>query len=142
MAQQLKTANTITITEALQEIKTVGNRLKKKRIAIGTYLARDKRIIDPLAGDGGSEKYITQERQSIKDLETRIINIRTAIQHSNLSASLTVGDTTRKVAEWLVWRKEVAEDSRNFLVSLTNGINNLRNELQKKGGRLVGAAVA
>lgn len=142
MAKQLKTANTITITEALQEIKTVGNRLKKKRVAIGTYLARDKRVIDPLASDGGSEKYITQERQSITDLETRIINIRTAIQNSNLSSSLTVGDKTRKVAEWLVWRREVAEDSRAFLVSLTNGINNLRNELQKKGGRLVGAAVA
>lgn len=142
MAKQLKTANMITITEALQEIKTVGNRLKKKRVAIGTYLARDKRVIDPLASDGGSEKYITQERQSITDLETRIINIRTAIQNSNLSSSLTVGDKTRKVAEWLVWRREVAEDSRAFLVSLTNGINNLRNELQKKGGRLVGAAVA
>jgi hypothetical protein len=38
----------LTITEALQEIKTIGNRLEKKRASLAPYLARDSRIRDPL----------------------------------------------------------------------------------------------
>lgn len=128
-----------TITEALQEIKTINNRLVKKRQSIFPYIARDLRVIDPLAKNtaGGSEAFIRQERQAIKDLEDRIIKIRTAIQSSNLISRLTVGTTTRKVAEWLTWRHEISEHSKAFVVGLTNGIVSFRSELQKKGGRAV-----
>lgn len=128
-----------TITEALQEIKTINNRLVKKRQSIFPYIARDLRVIDPLAKStpGGSEAFIRQERQAIGDLEDRIIKIRTAIQSSNLVSPLTVGTTTRKVAEWLTWRHEISEHSKAFVVGLTNGIVSFRSELQKKGGRAV-----
>src|ERR1035438_7251391 len=70
----------LTITEALQEIKTIGKRLDKKRAAAAQYLARDARARDPLEKDGGSAKFISEERQAIADLETRVISIRTHIQ--------------------------------------------------------------
>jgi hypothetical protein len=132
----------LTITEALQEIKTIGKRLEKKRQSIAQYVARDIRVRDPLEKDGGSEKFITQERQAIADLESRVISIRTSIQRSNLDSPLTVGQKTMKVADWLTWRREVAAGRKSFIGSLIGGINNFRNEVQKKGGRVVAAAVA
>jgi hypothetical protein len=130
----------LTITEALQEIKTIGSRLQKKRQAIINYLARDSRVRDPLEKDGGSEKYITQERQAISDLEKRIITIRTAIQRSNLDSPLCVGTKSMSVAEWLTWRREVSTLGKQFLVNLTQGISAIRADTQKKGGRVIAAA--
>jgi hypothetical protein len=134
--------STITITEALQEIKTIGLRLNKKRGSIGSYLAREARVRDPLEKDGGSEKFITEELQAINDLEKRIVAIRTAIQRSNLGASLTIGAMSFTVAEWLTWRREIAGNQKQFLHTVVNAIAGFRNEVQKKGGRVVGSAVA
>lgn len=132
------TATKTTITEALQEIKTIGNRLGKKRASLAPYIARDRRVIDPMGNTpGGSEAFIKSERQAIHDLEERIVSIRTAIQVSNLSSPLTVGGVTRKVAEWLNWRKEIAPESKAFVTSLSHNINSFRNEVQKKGGKTV-----
>lgn len=132
----------LTITEALQEIKTIGARLQKKRQSVAQYLARDARVRDPLERDGGSEKFITQERQALGDLEKRIIAIRAAIQRSNLDSSLTVGSKSLKVAEWLTWRREVSANEKQFLAQMVNSIAGIRQEIQKKGGRVVAAAVA
>ena len=132
----------LTITEALQEIKTIGKRLEKKRASISQYVARDSRIRDPLLKDGGSEKFIESERQAINDLETRIIGIRTVIQASNLAATLSVGTKSRTVAEWLTWRREISNSQVAFLKQIANGLNKIRNEVQSKGGKVVAAAAA
>lgn len=66
-----------TITEALAELKTINARLETRRQNVGQYLMRDARLKDPLETDGGSVEYVTRERQAIKDLEERIVQIRT-----------------------------------------------------------------
>lgn len=132
----------LTITEALQEIKTINKRLEKKAQSIGPYLARDTRNRDPLAKDGGSEKFVTSERQAINDLQERIISIRTAIQKSNLGSQVTVGGQARTVAEWLTWRREIANAQINLLSSMTQGLTNIRNEIQKKGGKVIASVAA
>lgn len=129
----------ITITEALAEIKTINKRLEKKRQAVLPYLARDVRVKDPFEHNGGSEQFVAAERQSINDLQNRIVNIRTAIQSSNLSTKITVNGVTKSVSEWLTWRREIAEGERVFLATLTQGLKSLRTELQKKGGNLATA---
>lgn len=129
----------LTITEALQEIKTIGKRLEKKRESVKGYLARDSRARDPLSKDGGSDKFIASERQAIGDLEERIIGIRTAIQRSNLDSPLTVSAKTRSVAEWLTWRREISGNQVQFLKTMTVGITNIRNDTQKKGGKIIQA---
>jgi hypothetical protein len=132
----------LTITEALQEIKTIGKRLEKKRASVMGYLARDFRVHDPLEKDGGSEKFIREERQAIADLERRVITIRTSIQRSNLAATLKVGDNSMTVAEWLTWRREIAKAQGEFLRLIVQGLNGVRNDVQKKGGKVVSAVAA
>ncbi|MFI5421254.1 MAG: hypothetical protein ACHQ1H_09845 [Nitrososphaerales archaeon] len=129
-----------TITEALAEIKTIGKRIEKKRQSVATYLARDFRLKDPLEKDGGSVKFIVEERQGISDLENRIVSIRTAIQKSNLATQTTVGNRTMTVAEWLTWRREVSSAAQGFLNSLNSGIRQIREKAQRDGGRVVSNA--
>lgn len=132
----------LTITEALQEIKTINSRLEKKRASIMPFVVRDNRARDPFEKDGGSAKYIAQERQAIADLEYRIVVIRTAIQKSNLYSILTVGGRDKSVSEWLTWRREVSAQCAGFLDSLIRGIQGVRDQMQKKGGRVTAIASA
>ena len=132
----------LTITEALQEIKTINSRLEKKRGGIMPYVVRDNRARDPFEKDGGSAKHIREERQSITDLEQRVVAIRTAIQKSNLYSIMTVGDKDKSVAEWLTWRREVSAHSNAFLDNLIRGIQGVRADMQRKGGRVTAIASA
>ena len=122
----------ITITEALAEIKTIGKRLEKKKQAVLMNIARDSRMRDSL--EGGSENFVKSERQAIGDLEKRIVAIRTAIQRSNLTTMTTVGSTSLSVAEWLTWRREVAQGAQTFLSSMNNTIRAIRDKVQRDGG--------
>lgn len=127
----------LTITEALQELKTIQKRLDVKRQSLMQYIARDARVKDPLEREGGSVEFIRRERQAIGDLEQRIISIRTAIQSVNLKTSLALNGSSRTVAEWLTWRREVSQGTKNFLTAMVNGIRQVRSEVQKKGSRTV-----
>lgn len=130
-------SNKSTITEALQEIKTITRRLESKRSNILPYLARDARVKDPLEREGGSIEFVKRERQAIHDLEERIVTIRAAIQAANGKISLTLNDTTRTLMDWLNWRREIAPGHKLFLAGMVNGIRNIRNEVQKKGQKMV-----
>jgi hypothetical protein len=132
----------MTITEALAEIKTINKRLEKKRSSILQYIARDVRLKDPLEGDGGTIEFIKRERQAIYDLEKRIVAIRTQIQRSNLATTLAIDGHSMCVAEWLTYRREVADGQKSFLTKLIGGISATRDEIQKKGGRMLTANVA
>ena len=123
----------LTITEALAEVKTINARIQKKRESVMRYFARDGRLRDPLEADGGSIEFVKRERQAIADLEARIVAIRCAIQTSNLSTSATVGDQTRTVASWLNWRREVSQNSKQFLATMTATLNKVRQDCLKQG---------
>ena len=125
----------ITITEALQELKTISQRVSKKQEAIASYVARDSRIVDPLVKHGGSEKFITEERQSINDLRNRMIGIRSSIQSANLSNQLTIAGVTRSVADWLTWRREIATGEQTFISLLLSNIRRVRDNSQTKAVR-------
>jgi len=125
-----------TITEALSEIATIGKRLETRRQNAGTYLMRDARLKDPLESDGGSQKYVTEERQAVKDLEERIVQIRTAIQKSNLSTYLKIQGVDRPVQAWLNWRREVSPGQKLFLANLRRGIDQGKKDVQSKGMKL------
>lgn len=123
----------MTITEALAELKTIQKRIEKKREFVGQYLARQDGIKDPLEKDGGSATVIERERQSIADLETRIVAIRTNIQKVNQATPITVEGVTKTIAEWLTWRKEVAPGQQASLSSLRRTIQSVRQQTQQKG---------
>jgi hypothetical protein len=116
----------VTITEALAETKTISARINSAQTAIQRHLVRDARMVDPLANVGGSEKFVAEQRQSIRDLQNRLVDIRTKIQDANRATSLTIADRTMSVAEWLNWRREVASNEGNFLTALSGIISNSR----------------
>jgi len=123
----------MTITEGLAEIKTLNARITKKREAVVRYLARDSRLKDPLEADGGSAEFVKRERQAIGDLEERLVRIRCLIQQKNLETPVTVGQSTRSLASWLNWRREVSQHQKGFLQVLTNTVNKIRQEALKSG---------
>lgn len=129
----------MTITEALAEIKTIGKRITKKREAITGYIARQDNLKDPLANEGGSVEFIKQERQGIRDLEARIVTLRAQIAAANAKTVVAVNGTSRSVADWLTWRREVAPGAQQFLGSLRGGLDNLRKQVAAKGLGLVNA---
>jgi hypothetical protein len=127
----------LTITEALQEIKTINKRLAVKRETIMKYAARDARIKDPFEKDGGTVEFIEKEKQSAIDLQKRIVKIRTEISRANLDNELTINDVSLTVAEWLIWRREISEGLKGFLNNLTAALNAVRTKIQQQGGKVV-----
>lgn len=123
----------MTITEGLAEIKTINARVAKKQDAVMRYFARDGKMKDPLEKEGGTVEFVRRERQAIRDLQGRIITIRTSIQAANLATSLTIGDEELSVAEWLTWRREVSEKQKGFLSTMAITLNELRTRALRQG---------
>lgn len=119
----------MTVTEGLQEIKTLKARVAKRRVTALPYVARPENMVDPFAKEGlTSEQFIQQERQGIADLEKRIVRIRTAIQRVNLDSKLEVDGVQGTVADWLVWRREVAQGAAQFLAQIAQRVGAAREQ--------------
>jgi hypothetical protein len=133
----------LTITEALAEIATIVKRLAKRRELILPYLARQRMVADPLAEriDGGSPEFIRRERQAVRDLEARLVRLRTTVQAANVRETLTVDGDTRTLAEWLTWRREIQPGQASFLMTLRAKLEAVRREAAQKQVGLVNVAV-
>jgi hypothetical protein len=132
----------ITITEALAEIKTIGKRVETKQSQLQAYLYRDSRMRDPMEKEGGSAEYIKRERQAVTDLQKRVVELRLAIQKSNMATKLAMNGTEMTVYEWLIWRREVAPGIQNHLMQLWSGLQTARRSAQQRGVNVVAAAAA
>lgn len=127
----------LTITEALAEIKTIGKRVEKKREAIQGFIGRQDGVRDPLEKEGGSVEYIKRERQAIADLDARLVALRRGIQRANDETTVTLGGKALSIADWLVWRRDVAPGERAFLHNLRATINGVRQQAVKQGAAVV-----
>jgi hypothetical protein len=128
----------ITVTEGLAELTTIEKRIEKKRQFVLSYLTRPENLKDPLAREGNSSQAeIKSARQAIQDLEQRRINIRLAIQDANHNTPVTVNGQTKTLAEWLVWRKEVAEGQQAFVGNLLRQIATQRVAATRNGGQAI-----
>lgn len=123
----------ITITEALAEIKTIDKRLDKRREQVATNLARQDGIKDPFEKEGGAEEYIKRERQGIADLEERKVALRLGIARANDATEVTVCGKTRTISAWIVWRREVSGGQKRFLGSLNAGVTQVRTKARQSG---------
>lgn len=126
-----------TITEALAELKTIQRRLAKKRQFIRDYLVRQERIRDPLEKEGGSFKALESEMQAIRDLDAYAVSLRNAINRNNLDTTVTIDGETRTVADWIVWRRDVAPHTQTFLGQLRADIQGVRKDAAQKGLQVV-----
>lgn len=116
----------MTITEALAEIKTIEKRIVSKRDFVTTNLFRLDSLKDPHEKDGGSAKVLDETLQAIRDLEDRIVKLRLSIQTANETNTITLTDETKSIADWLVWRREVAPGKERFLKNLRVKLNSAR----------------
>lgn len=123
----------ITITEALAEFKTVEKCIEKKREFVLTYLLRQEMFRDPLEKDGGSASALARELQAVRDLDERKVAVRRAIAQANEANRITVGRQTRTIADWLVWRREVAPRLTQFYATVRAKIEQARQEAARKG---------
>lgn len=123
----------LTITEALSEMKTIDARIGKKREFVSQYLYRQDRMRDPLEKQGGSRAIIASELQSISDLSERKLQIRRAIQQANQRVEITLEGSTRSIADWLVWRREVAPGYQAQLKAVNQTVQAARNDAMRKG---------
>lgn len=123
----------ITITEALQEIKTIDARIQKKKEFIFNFLFRQNNQRDPHEKDGGSASLIAKERQSINDLLERKISIRNAINIANAENSIAIKDQSRTISEWLVWKRDVAPTLKAVLNETAVRLQSMRQDVSRKG---------
>jgi hypothetical protein len=122
-----------TITEALADIPTIEKRIEKKNEFILNYLYRQSSVRDPHEKEGGSGVLIARETQAIADLQERLIKIRSAIQKANSENSITIGNRTRTIVDWLTWRREIASNEQKFLRDLMDRINEMRQKAIRQG---------
>ena len=123
----------ITITEALAEVPTIAKKVSKKQQFVQDFLSRPAAVRDPHEKDGGSAELIRRELQAIADNEQRLIAIRSGIAQSNAVTKITIGTTTRTVADWLTWRREIAPTQQMRLNGMANTLRTLRNKAQQQG---------
>lgn len=123
----------ITVTEALQEVKTIDARIQKKKEFIFNFLFRQNNQRDPHEKDGGSATLIARERQSISDLLERKITIRNAINVVNSENIIVIKEQTRTIAEWLIWKRDVAPILRSVLNETAERLQSMRQEVSRKG---------
>ncbi len=109
---------TMTITEALAELKLITNKVAKKQEWVLQNLVKPKHIADPLVDKGGLVAVMKQEMQAINDLQTRAVVIRRSIMASNIATQATVLEVTKTIYEWLVWKKDIAQNKNRFLSSI------------------------
>ena len=125
-------AEKITMTEALAKLKIIDKKVQSNIEFIQTYVARLEKVKDPLSGEGGSEEIVKQKRQSTEDLLMLWETIRISIQKKNLESEITISGTTKTVAGWLVWRREVADRHKKSLKVIQKSIHNLRDQARRK----------
>lgn len=129
---------TMTITEALAEIKTIGKRVEKKQEFVTEFIVTQAGLRDPLEAQGGSREAIKAERQAITDLRERVVKIRRAIHAANQTAEVPINGVTRTIADWLVWRRDVSGASQRFLNDMHAKINKARGEWRQRGWNVAG----
>lgn len=120
----------MTITEALAEIKTILKRIQSKREFIQTYQFRVDSLKDPLEKDGGSTKAVSEATQAISDLEQRIVDLRSGISDANTANTIELSGTSKSIADWLIWRREVAPERERFLNTLATRLSTARSNIR------------
>lgn len=120
----------MTILEALAEVRLLQKKVTDKQRQVLENLTRPKSRVDPLEKEGGSQEFVKRALQSIRDMENDIIAIRREINRASSENTITIGDITMSVSDWLVWRREILPSDRMFQQRLVNQVSQERNRLK------------
>ncbi len=122
----------ITITEALQELKTIDKRIVAARDFVMSYGVRQGSTIDPLDLEGGSHKAVPAKLDSIRDLLERKVVLRSAINAKNALTTVTVAGQSRTVADWIIWRREAFKQELDAWTALQRKVLEARTQCAGK----------
>lgn len=134
---------TMSITEALAEVKLINKKITNNRDEMMRYLYRPENQKDPLEKDGGSQKFVAARKQAISNLAENLLKIRRSIAKANEQTQVTINtgegksSHTKTIAEWLTWRKEVAPSLQQLNVAIRQQLNSVRLNLRGKDGKLI-----
>lgn len=126
----------ITITEALADIRTLKARITKQYEFVMQYIAWPSNMLDPLSHSGGAVKAVASARQSIHDMQERIIYLRVAISLANAQEMLEIDGETRSINGWLAWKRETAPDLRRYLALMRSTLDKRRNDVGNEVHRI------
>jgi hypothetical protein len=132
---------TMTITEALADLKTIAKRRVKIEDFIKKNIARQKGLVDPFEKEeDGSRGEVKRKIQSLGDLNERVVKIRRSIRHANAETVVKVGSRSRSIDDWLTWRRDVSGHIGSFLTQTASGINSIRTSSKQQGRAVVSNA--
>lgn len=123
----------MTITEALAEIRTLNKRIEKKIELISARVGMQGHIKDPFEAEGGTLEANKREMQSIHDLQSRLVAIRSAIHEANTKAVLKIHNLEYTLAQWLVWKREVLPAQKKLITGVSRNINRFVQQVQSQG---------
>lgn len=116
----------LTLTEALQETKTLKERIQKKRERVTQFLCRTALMRDRMEEEGGEEEHVRRELQAISDMEERLLDVKHSIIVANSTTVVTVEGVTRTIEDWIHWKREVAPLRKSFIERVLKHVEELR----------------
>ena len=125
--------NTLTIADALTELKRIKKLLVKRNQNITRYASKRRGGKDEIEGQ---RKYVAEEFQSAKDLLTRYKDIKLAINKSNLETILTFEEKEFSVAEAILFKQQFYEMQNKIYSAFTpnTGLNLVNQYIRTLGG--------
>lgn len=113
------------LIEGLKELKRLDKKLNDLRDKVSTHCSHSS-LKDPEYGDTQKQK-VDEWVQSYHDTVQRMLEIRTAIQRTNLQTEVTIElgekQVTKSIAEWIYRRRELAHrDQQLYRVMNDNGV--------------------
>ena len=113
---EAETKNSMTVAEALTELKRI-NKLSEKRCQnIARYSSKKRGELDEVEGQ---KKWIAAQYQSAKDLIERWTKIKLAMNASNLKIIIEFEGSKFSVAEAILFKQQLYEMKNNLLNSFT-----------------------
>jgi hypothetical protein len=117
---------TLTLAEALAQFNLLHQCSERKQSLVKAHLLRAEALRDPFIPEGGVAALLAGELHSLQRLRERHVLLRRLIQQTYERVPLTIGDETRTLADWLVWKREVAPRRKFFLQRLLKRIEGAR----------------
>lgn len=127
----------ITITESLAELKLIKAKIDKKKAFILQNLGRQEGAKDQLEKSGGTSAVLAAEMQAIKDLQERFVRIRSAIATANANSVVEICGIKRSIADWLVWRRDVAPIIKDLERHISSGIQGIKKGAQQSNFKVL-----
>ncbi len=129
---EAETKNSMTVAEALTELKRIVKLSEKRNQNIRRYSSKKRGELDEVENQ---KKWIAAQHQSAKDLIKRWTAVKLAMNASNLVTIIEFEGEKFSVAEAILFKQQLYEMKRNLLNSFTpdTGLTQIRTHLGNIG---------